>query len=67
MALRWRIGDLGCMTEFEPAAEATHPSRAYAEAWVNGDLATMIDLYASDVVVHYGGRSPFTGTHVGSS
>lgn len=37
----------------------------YAAAWRDGDLFTMIDLYADDVVVHYGGSSPFAGTHLG--
>jgi ketosteroid isomerase-like protein len=37
----------------------------YACAWQEGDLATLVDCYDDDVVVHYGGRSAFAGTHVG--
>jgi uncharacterized protein len=37
----------------------------YAEAWQAADLTTMIDCYAPDVVVHYGGTSPYAGTHIG--
>jgi len=38
---------------------------AYARAWEAADHATLIGLYAEDVVVHYGGTSPFSGTHQG--
>lgn len=37
----------------------------YAEAWAAGDLAAMFELYADDIVVHYGGTSEFAGTHHG--
>jgi uncharacterized protein len=37
----------------------------YAHAWAAGDLATVVDSYATDIVVHYGGTSPFAGTHTG--
>jgi uncharacterized protein len=37
----------------------------YAEAWERGDIAAMIDLYAPDIIVHYGGTSEFAGTHHG--
>lgn len=37
----------------------------YARAWERGDVATITACYADDVVTHYGGRSPFAGTHVG--
>lgn len=37
----------------------------YADAWVAGDLATMLDLYADDFVLHYFGASPLAGDHVG--
>jgi uncharacterized protein len=37
----------------------------YADAWRSGDLTTMFDLYDKAVLVHYGGTSPFAGTHLG--
>jgi len=37
----------------------------YADAWQRSDLATMFALYDPDVVVHYGGTSPFAGDHNG--
>ena len=39
--------------------------RAYAEAWLAGDIATVLDLYADDIVLHYGGTNPLTGDHRG--
>lgn len=39
--------------------------RAYADAWLAGDLATLFGFYAPDIVAHYGGTSPFAGVHVG--
>jgi len=41
------------------------PITRYADAWTAGDVATMFDLYADDIVVHYGGTSEFAGTHHG--
>ncbi|WP_374210585.1 nuclear transport factor 2 family protein [Dermatobacter hominis] len=37
----------------------------YATAWRDGDLATLVDCYAEDFTLHYAGRNPFAGTHVG--
>ncbi len=37
----------------------------YAKAWERSDLETMFAAYASGVVVHYGGTSPFAGDHHG--
>ena len=37
----------------------------YADAWQRSDLDTMFASYDSDVVVHYGGTSPFAGDHHG--
>lgn len=37
----------------------------YARAWADADLVTVIETYAEDVVAHYGGQSPFAGTHIG--
>jgi hypothetical protein len=39
--------------------------RRYAEAWVAGDLAAVIDAYHDDFVLHYFGDSPLAGSHVG--
>jgi hypothetical protein len=48
-------------------AAAVTPERgviaAYATAWQAGDLATMFASYADDILVHYGGTSPFAGAH----
>lgn len=38
---------------------------AYADAWRRGDIAALAELYAEDIVVHYGGASAFAGTHTG--
>ena len=37
----------------------------YCTAWTNGDLATLVDCYAEDFVLHYFGTSRFAGDHVG--
>jgi ketosteroid isomerase-like protein len=37
----------------------------YAEAWANNDIEAVMAAYAPDFVAHYGGRSPFAGTHHG--
>jgi ketosteroid isomerase-like protein len=39
--------------------------RAYTDAWLDGDVATVVDLYADDIVLHYGGAHALTGDHVG--
>jgi hypothetical protein len=39
--------------------------RRYCEAWRNGDLATIVDCYHDDLVLHYFGRSPLAGEHRG--
>jgi ketosteroid isomerase-like protein len=39
--------------------------RSYAEAWEDGDLARVLDLYHPDFVLHYFGESPLAGTHQG--
>jgi ketosteroid isomerase-like protein len=39
--------------------------RAYADAWLAGDLETVLGLYADDFVLHYFGTSPLAGTHTG--
>ena len=37
---------------------------AYAKAWEDGDLRSIFDAYADDVVFHYFGASDLAGTHV---
>ena len=37
----------------------------YADAWLKGDMKTIIDSYHDDVVFHYAGRSPLAGVHRG--
>ena len=37
----------------------------YADAWQRSELETMFASYDPDVVVHYGGSSPFAGDHHG--
>jgi uncharacterized protein len=39
----------------------------YAKAWETGDLGTIFDTYADDVVFHYFGNSDLAGTHVGDA
>jgi len=41
--------------------------RRYCEAWKSGDLATIVDCYHDDLVLHYFGRSPLAGDHRGKS
>lgn len=39
--------------------------RRYADAWAANDLASVVDLYGDDFVLHYFGTSPLAGTHTG--
>ena len=39
--------------------------QSYREAWLAGDLARIFDMYHDDFVLHYFGKSPLAGTHVG--
>jgi ketosteroid isomerase-like protein len=39
--------------------------RTYTDAWLSGDLATLLGLYHEDIVLHYGGSNPLSGDHVG--
>jgi uncharacterized protein len=39
--------------------------RTYADAWLRSDHTVIFACYADDIVAHYGGSSPFAGTHVG--
>lgn len=38
---------------------------AYAQAWQDGDAATLIGLYHDDFVLHYFGDNPLAGDHAG--
>jgi ketosteroid isomerase-like protein len=39
--------------------------REYGDAWVRGDAAAVIAMYADDVVLHYFGDNPIAGEHRG--
>lgn len=39
----------------------------YARAWEAGDLAVMADSYHDDFTLHYFGRHPLAGDHVGKA
>jgi ketosteroid isomerase-like protein len=41
--------------------------RAYADAWQRGDAAAILALYSDDFTLHYFGRSPLAGDHVGKA
>jgi ketosteroid isomerase-like protein len=41
--------------------------KRYADAWVAGDLRTIVGSYHEDVVFHYFGRSPLAGVHRGKA
>jgi len=39
--------------------------RAYAGAWLAGDLEQVLGSYHDEIVLHYMGESPLAGTHKG--
>jgi ketosteroid isomerase-like protein len=39
--------------------------RTYTDAWLAGDLGTVLALYHDDLVLHYGGNHALSGDHVG--
>jgi uncharacterized protein len=39
--------------------------RAYAQAWQDGDAATLVGFYHDEFVLHYFGQSQLAGNHVG--
>lgn len=39
--------------------------KRYADAWVANDLKGIIDSYHDEVVFHYAGSNPLSGTHRG--
>ena len=46
-------------------AETERVLRAYADAWLAGDLEKVLGSYHEDFVLHYMGESPLAGTHEG--
>ena len=58
------------MTEQQVTSEKGTPRdvvRRYCDAWVRGDAATLVGLYADDIVLHYFGQSPLAGDHAGKA
>jgi ketosteroid isomerase-like protein len=47
------------------AEETARVLRSYASAWLAGDLDAVLAAYHDDIELHYMGRSPLAGTHVG--
>lgn len=47
------------------AEETGRVLSSYALAWLAGDLDAVLDAYHDDIQLHYMGRSPLAGTHVG--
>ena len=47
------------------AKETGETLRAYADAWLAGDLEQVLGAYHDDIVLHYMGESPLGGTHSG--
>ena len=45
--------------------EAGGTLRAYADAWLAGDLEQVLGSYHDEIVLHYMGESPLAGTYVG--
>ena len=41
--------------------------RRYCDAWRDGDLATIVDCYHDEVVLHYFGKNPLAGAHRGKA
>jgi ketosteroid isomerase-like protein len=42
-----------------------HVIHTYCRAWGAGDLTTLLDCYAEDVVLHWHGRNRLAGSHRG--
>jgi ketosteroid isomerase-like protein len=53
------------MTTTDRASEIRTIVERYATAWRDGDLATMLDCYHDDVVLHWFGANPLSGDHAG--
>lgn len=39
--------------------------RRYCDAWLRGDVATLLDCYHDEIVLHWHGQSPLAGAHRG--
>jgi uncharacterized protein len=65
MAFRAGIVQSREMTTTTTPAPSTSVLRTYADAWLRSDHTVLFGCYADDIVAHYGGASPFAGTHVG--
>ena len=39
----------------------------YVEAWKRGDVGAIVDCYHDDFTIHYFGKSPLAGDHVGKA
>ena len=42
-------------------------ARRYADAWLAGDMATLLDCYHDDFTLHYFGANPLSGEHRGKA
>jgi hypothetical protein len=47
------------------AKETGETLRAYADAWLAADVEKVLGAYHEEIVLHYMGESPLTGTHTG--
>jgi len=45
--------------------DARFVTERYCTAWLGGDLETIIDSYADEIVLHYFGENRLSGDHVG--
>jgi ketosteroid isomerase-like protein len=46
---------------------ADHVIHRYADAWRRGDLASIVACYHDEFTLHYFGRNPLSGDHVGKA
>lgn len=60
--------DVSCQPDYVEGEVPMTPGevvQTYADAWVAGDAATIVGLYADDIVLHYFGQNPLAGDHAG--
>jgi ketosteroid isomerase-like protein len=48
-----------------PRDEIYRVVKRYADAWAAGDLKGIVESYHDEVVFHYAGNNPLSGTHRG--
>lgn len=48
-----------------PRAENEAVLRRYCDAWLRGDVATLLACYHDEITLHWHGRGPLAGTHRG--